>query len=240
MVRRLAVLVCGLTFATATPALAQVQWTDKAFAGISAGIQVGTSGVTSTQTFELYGEEASLLSQQDVKGGLFFDGQFGYKVWNNVALGVGITYTQAKSDAALTGSLPDPVFFSSPRSATATVADLTHRETWYAALATWVMPVTDKIDVFVSGGPAFVQVQQELPSSATVTEPGPSITDVGVTKFSETGFGFVAAADMRYMITPRFGVGALAKFSASKVDIGEGTSMDVGGFQLGAGIRMKF
>ncbi|MBA3949437.1 MAG: outer membrane beta-barrel protein [Acidobacteria bacterium] len=240
MVRRLAVLVCGLAFATATPALAQVKWTDRAFAGLSTGIQIGTSGVTNTQTFELFGEEASLLSQQDVKGGLFFDGQFGYKVWNNVALGVGITFTQAKADAALTGSLPDPVFFSSPRSATAAVADLAHREIWYSALATWVMPVTDKIDVFFSGGPAFVQVEQELPNSVTVTEPGPSITDVGVTKFSKSGIGFVAAADMRYMITSRIGVGALAKFSASKVDITEGTSMDVGGFQLGAGIRMKF
>lgn len=240
MVRRLAVLVCGFTFATATPALAQVQWTDKAFAGISAGIQIGTSGVTSSQTFELYGEEASLLSQQDVKGGLFLDGQFGYKVWNNVALGVGVTFTQAKADAAITGSIPDPIFFSSPRAATATVADLTHREIWVAALATWVMPVTDKIDVFISGGPAFVQVQQELPSSATISEPGPSIGEVGLTSFSKSGIGFVAAADMRYMITPRFGLGALAKFSASKVDISEGTTMDVGGFQLGAGIRMKF
>lgn len=240
MVRRLAVLVCGLTFATATPALAQVQWTDRAFAGVSTGIQVGTAGVTSTQPFELYGEEGSLLSQQDVKGGLFVDGQFGYRVWNNVAIGVGITFTQAKADAAITGEIPDPVFFSSPRSATATVAGLTHRELWYSALATWVLPVTDKIDVFVSGGPAFVQVQQELPTSVTVTEPGPSIDDVGVTKFSKSGLGFVAAADMRYMITSRLGVGALAKFSASKVEITDGTSMDVGGFQLGAGIRMKF
>ena len=240
MVRRLAVLVCGLTFATATPALAQVQWTDRAFAGVSAGIQVGTAGVTSTQTFELYGEEASLLSQQDVKGGLFFDGQFGYRVWNNVAIGVGVTFTQAKADAAITGEIPDPVFFSSPRSATTTVADLTHREIWYSALATWVLPVTDKIDVFLSGGPAFVQVEQELPSSATVTEPGPSITDVGLTTFKESGIGFVAAADMRYMITSRIGVGALAKFSTASVDFSEGTTMDVGGFQLGAGVRIKF
>lgn len=240
MARRLAVLVCGFTFATATPALAQMQWTDRAFAALSTGIQVGTSGVSSTQTFELYGEEASLLSQQDVKGGLFFDGHAGYRVWNNVALGVGVTFSQAKADAALTGTIPDPIFFSSPRSTTATVADLAHREVWISALATWVLPVTDKLDVFVSGGPAFVQVEQELPSSATITEPGPVVAEVGVTKFSKSGLGFVAAADVRYMITSRIGLGALAKFSASKVDLTEGTSMDVGGFQLGGGLRIKF
>lgn len=240
MFRRIAVLVCGLTCATATPALAQMRWTDKAFAGVSTGIQVGTAGVTSTQTFELYGENASLLSEQDVKGGLFFDGHVGYRMWNNVALGIGFTFVQAKADAAITGTIPDPIFFASPRTATAFVTDLSHRAIWFSALATWVVPVTDRIDVFISGGPALVQVQQELPATATVTEPGPSIGDIGVTSFSESGLGFVAAADARYMITPRIGLGALAKFSASKVDITEGTSMDVGGFQFGGGIRIKF
>ena len=240
MVRRLAVLVCGILLSTATPALAQMQWTDRAFAAVSAGLQVGTSDVTSTQTFALYGEPATLLSQQDVKGGLFFDAQGGYRVWRNLALGASVTFLQGKSEATITGSIPDPIVFDHPRSVSATAADLTHRETWVAALATWVLPLTDKIDVFISGGPAMAQVQQELPTGSTVTEPGPTLSDITVERFTKSGIGFIAAADVRYMITPRIGVGALAKFSAASIELTEVTKLDIGGFQLGGGVRIRF
>ena len=240
MVRRLAALACGFVLVSATPALAQMQWTDKGFASISAGLQIGTSDITSTQTFELYGEEASLTSAQDVKGGILFDGQFGWRVTRNLAIGAGVSFVQGKSDAAITGSIPDPAFFDSPRTVSATATDLTHRETWFAGLLTWVMPMTDKIDVFISGGPAFVQVQQELPTGATITEPGPSLSDVAVTKFNESGIGFVVGADIRYMVTGRIGLGVMAKFAAASVDLTEDTKVDAGGFQLGGGLRIKF
>lgn len=240
MVRRLAVLVCGIVLSSATPALAQMQWTDRAFASLSAGLQIGTSDIASSQTFELYGETGSLTSAQDVKGGLFFDGQVGYRIRRNLAVGVGVSFIEGKSEADVTGSIPDPIQFDAHRSTSATASDLAHREIWFAGLLTWAMPITDKIDVFFSGGPAFVQVVQELPTAATITEPTPTITGVTVTKFSKGGIGFVVGADVRYMITTRIGLGALAKFSAASVDLTEGTKVDAGGFQLGAGIRIKF
>ena len=240
MFRRLTVLACGIVLSSATPALAQVQWTDRGFAAFSAGLQIGTADVTSTQKFDLYGEEASLVSAQDVKGGLLLDGQAGYRVWRNLAVGVGVSFIQGKSDAAITGSIPDPIKFDSHRTASVTAADLSHRETWVTGLLTWVMPVTDKMDVFFSGGPAFVQVQQELPTGASVSEPGPTLSNVTVTKFSKSGIGFVAGADVRYMLTSRIGLGAMAKFAAASVALTDDTSVDAGGFQLGAGVRIKF
>lgn len=240
MLRRLAVLACGIVITSATPALAQVQWADKGFANLSAGLQVGTSDVTSTQTFDIYGESATLASAQDVKGGLFFDGQAGYKVWRNLAVGIGVSFTQGKSDAAITGTIPDPIAYENPRAASATASGLAHRETWVAGLLTWAMPITDKIDVFFSGGPAMVSVQQELPSTATISEPGPTISQVSVTKFTKSGLGFVVGGDVRYMVTQRIGVGVLAKFAAASVDLTDDTTIDAGGFQVGAGIRIRF
>ncbi|MDQ3068122.1 MAG: porin family protein [Acidobacteriota bacterium] len=238
--RRIAVLVCGFVVSTSTPALAQMAWTEKGFAALSTGVQIGTSDVSNTQSFDLYGETATLSSAQDIKGGLFFDGQFGYRVWRNLAVGVGVTFLQGKSEAGVTASVPDPIFTDRNRTTSVTATDLTRREIWYAAQLTWVMPLTDKIDVFFTGGPAMVQVQQELPTSGTVTEPGPSLSDVTVTNYNKNGLGFVVGADVRYMITPRFGVGALAKFSAATVEIVEGAKSDAGGFQIGGGVRIKF
>lgn len=240
MLRRLAVLACGIVITSATPALAQVQWTDKGFVNLSAGLQIGTSDVTSTQTFDIYGETATLTSAQDVKGGIFFDGHVGYRVRKNLAVGLGVSFIQSKADAEITGNIPDPIRFDAPRATAVSATDLAHRETWFAGLLTYVMPMTDKIDVFFSGGPAFVQVQQEIPTGSTVSEPGPTLTNVTVTKFSKSGIGFVVGADVRYMITSRIGLGALAKFSAASVDLTEESKVDAGGFQLGAGVRIKF
>ena len=240
MFRRLAGFVCGFVLVTATPALAQNQWSDKAFVNLSAGLQIGTSDVTSVQTFDLYAEPGTLTSALDIKGGLFFDGQAGYRIRRNLALGLSVSFTEGKSEATINASIPHPIFFDQNRAVGATAEDLMHREVWVAALVTYVMPVTDKIDVFFSGGPAMVQVQQEVPTGATVTEPGPTLSGVTVTKFNKSAIGFVVGADVRYMITNRIGLGALAKFAAGSVDLDDNTKVDAGGFQIGGGVRIRF
>ena len=85
----------------------------------------------------------------------------GYKVWRNLALGVGYSWTDSKSPASITASIPDPRFFDRPRSATATTPDLKHSENVINLMAVWMMPITDKIDVGVSAGPSIFNVKQE-------------------------------------------------------------------------------
>jgi len=240
MLRRLSVLACGLVLSSATPALAQMQWTDRGFINVSGGVQTGTSDVGNTVKFDIYGEEATLVTAQDVKGGAFFDVQAGYRVWRNLAVGASYTFGQSKSDASIAGNIPDPILYSNLRPASVSVADLNHRETWIAGLLTWGMPITDKLDVLFSAGPAFVTVEQELPTGTTVSEPGPTLANVTATKFSESGVGFVVGGDVRFMVTRRIGVGLLAKFAAAKVDLTDDVKMDAGGFQIGGGVRVRF
>ena len=181
MSRRLAVLACGIVLSSATPALAQMQWTDKGFVSLSGGIQTGTSDVGNTVDFNIYGEDARLVTTQDVKGGALFDIAAGYRVWRNLAVGASYSFLQSKSDATITGSIPDPIVFDNLRSVTTTVTGLKHSESWIAGLLTWGLPVTDKVDVMLSGGPAFVTVEQELPTGASVTEPGPTLSNEAAT-----------------------------------------------------------
>jgi hypothetical protein len=225
---------------SAAPALAQTQSAERFFVNLSGGVQVGSADVTSVQPFELYGESGSLTSAQDVKGGLFFDGHLGYRLRPRIAVGVGVSFINGKADADVTASVPDPIVFDSPRLAGATASDLTHRETWVSGLVTYTLPLTSKIDVMVSGGPAMVAVQQEIPTAATVTEPGPVVGGITATTYKKSGIGFVVGADIRYMVTSRIGLGAVAKFAAGSVDVTEGTKVDAGGFQLGGGLRIKF
>jgi D-alanyl-D-alanine carboxypeptidase (penicillin-binding protein 5/6) len=67
--------------------------------------------LASTTTPDIYGEPASFASTQDVGGGAFFDISGGYKVWRNLAVGIGVTHVGSTADLIQLGklALADPV-----------------------------------------------------------------------------------------------------------------------------------
>ena len=168
-------LLCLALCAMATPASAQMTWTDKGFFNLDAGVQVGSSDVTVNPPYELYGEPGSLSSALDIKGGGFFNLAAGYKVWRNLAIGAGLTFTGSNGDAAITASVPDELVTDSHRTVETSATDLKHSETQFHITGTWMFPVTDKIDVGFNFGPTFFSVNQEIPTGLEVTEPGPIV-----------------------------------------------------------------
>jgi hypothetical protein len=231
-----------LLCAIAAPAAAQqLQWTDKAFVNATFGGQVGSHDLASTQTFTLYDENATVNSSQKVKSGPFFDVGFGYKVWQNVAVGAAFTHMSNKSDIAINASIPDPFFFDQPRSVTASATDAKHSENALHLDATWMMPVTDKIDVGISAGPSIYFVKQDIVTALAVSEPGPTVQTPAFTRASKTTGGFNAGVDVTYLLTKEWGIGGLARFTWASVKL-EGTSdkLTVGGLQLGVGVRRRF
>lgn len=236
------ILSVALCAAFALPAQAQTTtWNDKGFVNVNVGLQGGSRTLATATTFDLYEEAATVSTAQEVGGGGLFDLSAGYKVWTNLALGVGYSRTSSSEDAVLTGSVPDPVFFDRPRPVTATVGDLSYSENAIHLLAVWMIPITEEIDVALSAGPTIFNISQDLPGSFTVTEPGPTVGNVAVTSVKETAVGINLGVDVTYMITPRFGVGGLARFTRGSVDLeGASESLTVGGFQIGGGLRVRF
>jgi hypothetical protein len=234
-------LLCLALCAAATPAQAQMTWTDKGFFNLDGGAQVGSTDFSTTTPFELYGETGSLTAAQDIKGGGFFNVSAGYKVWRNLAIGVGYTFTSSQSDAAVSASVPDPLFFDAHRQVTATASGLKHKEQQIHITGTWMIPVTDKVDVGLSFGPTFFNVTQDLPNGLTVTEPGPTVNSVAVEEIDDSTVGFHLGVDVTYMVTPRFGVGGLARVTRGSVDVERGgQDLKLGGFQIGGGLRVRF
>ena len=179
----------------------------------------------------------------DVKGGGFFDISAGYKVWRNLAIGLGYSYAAGSSDAAIAASVPDPLVFDQLRPASTTVGSLDRTEQAVHLTGTWMVPVTDKIDVALAFGPTFFSVSQDVPAGAadTVTEPGPSISQVDVQGVDESAVGFHLGVDVTYLLTPRIGVGGLARYTRGSIDIANSSDgLDVGGLQIGAGVRIRF
>lgn len=235
-------LAFGVVALMAGSANAQgLTWTDSGFVNVNVGVQSGSRALETQSVFELYAEQGSLATTQDVGGGAFFDFSAGYKVWRNLAVGVGYTRSGSDADAAIAASVPDPVFFDRLRPLTGVSSGADHSENAIHLQGTWVMPVTDIIDVGLSFGPTIFNVSQDLPASITVNEPGPTLASTTVSEESESTVGFNLGVDVNYFFTPRLGAGLLARYTWGSVDFPSASdSLTVGGFQLGAGVRYRF
>jgi hypothetical protein len=234
-------LSLALCAAVVPKAHAQMTWTDKAFVNVTVGGQAGSHTVATSATFDLYDEQGTLSSSQKVKGGGLFDVSGGYKVRKNLAAGIGFSRMASKADAAITASVPDPRVFDQLRAVSATAPGMKHSENAIHLFGTYMMPVTDKIDVGFSAGPSIFMVKQTLPTGLTVTEPGPAVSQITTEKSSKTTAGVNIGVDVTYLVSKRWGVGGLARYTWGSVDLKNATDkLTVGGFQIGAGVRLRF
>jgi hypothetical protein len=216
-------------------------WTDRGFANINLGVQGGSSDLATTSGFELYGEQGSLATTQEVGGGGLFDFSVGYKVWRNLAVGIGYSRTGSDADVAIAASVPDPNFFDRPRPVSSVSEGAEHSQNAIHIQGTWIMPVTDTMDVGFSFGPTIFNVSQDIPSAVTVNEPGPTLASTSLTREKETTVGINLGVDVNYFFNPRFGAGVLARYTFGSVDFdGADDSVGVGGFQIGGGLRVRF
>jgi hypothetical protein len=226
---------------TAAPARAQMTWTDNGFLNVNVGAQGGSHDLATTSTFDLYGEQGSVSTTQDVGGGGFFDVSAGYKVWRNLAVGLGFSHVGSDADVAIAASVPDPNFFDRLRGVTGVSPGANYSENAFHFQGTWMVPVTDTLDVGFSFGPSIVLVSQDIPTGVAVNEPGPTLASTTIVNEDKTAAGFNLGVDVNYFFTPRFGAGVLARYTRGSVDFDNATdSLTVGGFQFGVGARVRF
>ena len=234
-----------LTFAAvmfvAAPAHAQMTWNDRAFLNVNFGVQEVSRTLNADSGFELYGESGTLSTAQPIDGGAMFDFSVGYKVWGNLAVGVGYSRVQSDADVTISASVPDPNFFDRHRAVTGAASNAEHSEQAIHLQGTWMVPVTDKVDVGLSFGPSIFMVKQDLVTALTVTEPGGAVASTTIVREDKTALGFNLGLDLNYLVTPRFGAGVLIRYARGSADLDAADeSLTVGGFQVGAGLRVRF
>lgn len=216
-----------------------MQWTDKGYVTVNVGAQVGGHDFLDTTTFSLYGQNAVVESAQGISGGAFFDIGAAYRVWGrNILAGVSYSRTSSDSDVAIAASIPDPVVTNNPRSVTATQSGADHVENAIHLDLIWMMPVADKLDVGFFAGPTIFSVKQDTVVTLNVTEPVPTVT-APLESVTKTTVGINAGVDVQYMLSPRWGVGGLARYTWGSADF-DGDGLTLGGLQLGAGVRVRF
>jgi opacity protein-like surface antigen len=248
----LVMLFAGLMLLVAAHAQAQMlQWEDRVFINVNGAFQSHPSKEVSTSSeFTLYDEKASVKTQQTIDGqGGMFDVSGGFRLFGNFGVGVGYNQLSSKSEGIIAASVPHPILYDSPRNAGATVPDLMHKEQAVHVFGLFMIPLSEKFDMAVFGGPTFFTVEQDTLSNPQVAEVGPPYTTVNLTNVkkittSKNQTGFNVGLDATYKITRNFGLGGFFRYSAAKVDMtpegGTALEVEAGGMQFGGGVRIRF
>ena len=247
-----AALMAAVLVGVSLPAAAQsTPWEDRVFAGISFGFEAGTSTITDSRTFVVYEEPGSLQSTSRFDSDGIIDISLGARVWSNMGVAIGYHAKSTTGTAEVQGSIPHPIFYDRPRSFTDSIDGIDRDESATHVQIGWMIPVNDKVDVFVYAGPSFYRLKQEVVSDLAVAEQGPPFTSVvvqpTVSLLKENVTGYNVGADATYMLytsdTLRFGLGGFLRFTGATANINLGdatTETDLGGVQFGVGARLRF
>lgn len=242
-------LLAGMTLTLAPAANAQVASpaTEKFYVNVNVGGQLAERTIDfQGEPRTIYDEPATFASSVPVSRGVMFDGGAGYRVWEDVYVGVVVSSFRDTSVGSWTASIPHPVLFNRPLArAGDDPTDLKRRETAVSPNVTWVRPLTDKIDVTLGIGLSIISAKQDLVASYTVP-PATQNVITSVTATEGTGSGVYAAVDFIYNLAARYGVGGFLRYAGAKVDLADSNDNvlvkdhNVGGLQAGVGIRLRF
>lgn len=223
---------------------------DLVFITVGFGVESGSSDMTDTKNYTLYDEAATTTTTAPWSSGSFFEASAAVRVYMNFTVGLAYHQETNTTGTEISGSAPHPVFFNRPRTFATTEDGLYRRENAAHLTFGWVVPVNDKLDVHVTGGPSWFRLRQDVVSDVTIAESGNFATPVveaEITEERRSVMGFNLGADVTYIFwqndSVRVGAGGFLRYSAADADvhmIANDVETKVGGMQFGFGGRIRF
>jgi hypothetical protein len=232
--------------ACAVPAAAQN--TAKVVVSLSGGTQVAAGGLTDRFTFERNVETASVDVKYPVKPAVLVDGGVGVRLWKRLGAGVAVTYATRDGTAHVDARIPHPFVFERPRTVTGVQHTIAHAETAVHLQVQYSIEASRRVSVVLSGGPSWLDVEQELVTDVLYDEAYPYDTatfkSATATRSKASAVGGHAGADLRWMFGRTIGLGALVRFTRGTADLttrdDRRVSVRAGGVQAGVGLRFVF
>ena len=212
--------------------------------GIDAALQTATSDFTATAVFPEFVEEGQVTTNHTVGSGLVFGGGVTVRAWRQLAVGAAVSFFSKTWTGQLEAELPHPFLFNQHRLVSGETSDLKRREIATHIIVGWIVPA-DRMEVTVSGGPSIYQVQQDLVSGITYTHEFPYdvavFTDAITRRLEKVVVGFHVSGDVTWKLNNDVGLAVSGRYSRATVSDDEtGASIDVGGLQIGGGVRFFF
>ena len=221
---------------------------DRIFISVNGAYQVASKDFGDSVTFVENAENGRFSTQYDVTSGPAFNVSAAAAVWRNLGVGVGVSRFSHSTPTALTATVPHPFFFNRARDVSGTVSGLTREELAVHVQARAMVPMRNRFQVMVFGGPSFFQVKQDIVNDLEITDAYPydvaTFSRAVSNTSSESKVGFNVGADVGYFFTRQLGVGFTLQYAGTTLEVpspGGGTiDVKAGGVQAGGGLRLRF
>ncbi len=250
-------VVCGLIAGSAGRASAQVgsAWAERGYFTLNWAAQTGSTDLDGSTTFPLYEEQARLDTNGSAGAGPMIDLSGGARVWRNVSVGIAFHRVVSKTDVDLEGSIPHPLFFNQPRTFTQSLPGFERHERAVHLQFGYMIPVNEKIDVHVYAGPSFFNISQDVLTSVAIGESGfpfgSIVTQPVIERHKDSPVGGHVGADVSYRLYTlnmfnnmfKLGAGGFVRYAGASTSfemLETNIDSDVGGFQAGVGLRVRF
>ncbi len=242
--------------AAASAQSAVTPYEERGFVQVTAGAQSGSHLITSSSTFSIYDETATIDGSQGYGGGAIWGLGGGARVWRNLVVSLNFVRYGDDMETAVNARVPHPLFLNRPREASQRIDGLKHSENQYHLTASWMIPFGEDLVLGVGAGPSFVGLAHEFPSGARVAEQdgAPNFATVGIqdvtfTRGEKTATTANFGADLTYRLpfdlgqAGRLGATVGFRYAGGTADLqGPNGSVDVkyGGAQFYGGVRVSF
>ena len=228
------------------PAANRSSWADRAYLVLNGVYQNGSPAFSEAFTYTENVEKTTFTTEYPATKGPALDGGGAVRVWRNLAVGVNVSLAKRSTDGSISGSIPHPFYFDAARSISGSTP-IERSENAVHLQAMWVIPVGRRLLIAPGAGPTFFSVTQSLVQSVSYSESYPydtaTFASASVTEPSASAVGFGASVDVGYYFTRFLGIGGLVRYARATVELpshDSKVSVDVGGFEAGVGLRIRF
>lgn len=239
-----AFVMAGLYLASYSTASAQTAPETRTFVTVNVLAQTSTRTLDINKDFPVYEETGNVTTSQRIGSGALFDISGGYNFTANLGGAIGLSIFGDTGDSNGTATIPNPVAFPGapgfpPSQVPLSQTGLKHRETAVHFQVRYTYPVSPTFDVVLVAGPSIFHVSQELVSSVNVPA-GTQDAIPNATKESKNAFGGNIGVEGNYYFNKMFGAGVVIRYAGAKADLPSSSGLSLGGFQVGAGVRVRF
>lgn len=242
-------LVRACLCAMLCPAAASAQsagWNGRVRVSVNGGLQVKSDTLSQSFTVQKNLESAPVTVDIDTKRATLFDAGVVVRVKRRFGVGIAASFVNHDSNADVTAQIPHPFFFNQPRTVTGTTP--VSRTEVAAHLDVVYMVPARKLELLLSGGPSFFNIDQTLVTDVSYadTYPYDTATFTAATKVRATrnAAGFHIGADITWKLSRRIGLGGLVRFARASATLSAAPNNTVsdqaGGLQAGGGLRVAF
>lgn len=220
------------------------------FVSLDGVYQRSTASLSDRSTFREYDETGAIGARYDLdySGGLY-SVSGGILLWRHFGLALGWSRAAGTASGALEVQRPHPLFYQRPRRFAAPL-ELPYEMNMGHFMLVARFPLARRWELFVTGGPSRLQLQQHVPRVTRRAERGlpaagweAANVTVGTEAVTRSGLGFNGGVDLTFRVHRNVGIGLFAQYAGGSLAFplfGGDTLVDVGGPQAGAGLRLRF